>query len=67
MSHETEVHRVYTEQTGPVLNDEYPLIISCENSGKNYLETEEDGGADEIIVTIIDEDVTCPDCLGFIK
>lgn len=57
--YEAEIHRVYTEQTSPVLSDSFHYLIACQPKNKF-----QDNEVEEIILTTNDEDVTCNLCLG---
>jgi len=56
--YETEIHRVYTEQTSPVINDKSHSFIACQEINEFSDEV-----VDELIVTTDDESVTCKLCL----
>ena len=54
---ETEIHRVYTEQTSPVLSSEFHHLIACEDENEFSDEYE------ELILTTVDSNITCKLCL----
>jgi len=59
---ESEIHRVYTEQTSPMLTDEHCYYIACQDKSEFS-----DEYFDELILTTIDSNVTCKLCLEALK
>ncbi len=56
--YETEIHRVYTEQTKPVIDNQAHSFIACQDVNEFS-----DEFVDELILTTDENNVTCKLCL----